>query len=465
MRAALLLVAVTSLAAVALPGPVLAKGEAPPPAAEPVALPEPLTKEAVQGLVARLSDTQVRELLLAQLERTAVASAGPPAKDTMGAMEAAAGQLRDRLVEVLKAGRELPGVVPFAIRTFVGDRSRAGVALALLLLAAILAAGWAAEWLFVRLTRVMRRQLLEASGGGIWAEAGRLLARLALELVGLLLYAAAAILLFVALWQGHVPTRELLASVLFGVLIVRAVSLVTRFLLAPATPAARLLPFDDPAAAQLARDVGRATTVYASAWAVIRVLGLYGLSENLLILVSLVLGLVVVGALLSLVWRNRAPIALVIGSPAGGGLRGLLADAWPVLATAYLPAPGLRPDQAGLRRQRDPVRLPDRAGRGRRRGDRRRGARGAQADPARTAGLIRGRRLVGCRAACQGIRVEALRGRDRESPGRNGRPALRARAPARRLRAEFPRPPDPGRPHAGDQGRVRRVGHAPRAPS
>jgi small-conductance mechanosensitive channel len=336
IRAGVLLVATASLAAVALPTSALAEGEARAAAAEPVALPEPLTKEAVEALVARLSDAQVRELLLAQLGRAAAARSAPPPNDMMGTMEAQAGQLRDRLTEVLKAGRELPGVVPLAARTFVGDRPPARVALILLLLVALLGCGWAAERLFARLTREMRRRLLEAAGGGIWTEAGRLLARLALELLQLLAYAATVILLFFALWQGHVPTRHLFASVLFAVLIVRAVSLVTRFLLAPTAPALRLLPFDDVSAGRLSRDVVRLGTVYAAAWAATRVLRLYELSPNVLALVGILLALLIVGALLNLVWRNRAPIATVIRGPAGGSLRGLLADLWPVLATAYV---------------------------------------------------------------------------------------------------------------------------------
>src|SRR5688572_20233149 len=51
---------------------------APAPAAPAVRLPEPLTREAVRELVSRLSDTEVRQLLLAQLDRTATASAPAP---------------------------------------------------------------------------------------------------------------------------------------------------------------------------------------------------------------------------------------------------------------------------------------------------------------------------------------------------------------------------------------------------
>jgi small-conductance mechanosensitive channel len=331
------LVAAAISLSVAWVGPALAKGEAKPAAAEPVVLPEPLTREAVHALVARLSDAQVRELLLAQLERATVVGPAPASRDMMGTMEAEAGQLRLRLVEVLRAARELPGVLPFAGRTLVGERSLAQVVAALVLLALILGAGSLAERLVARLARERRRRLLETQGGGVWAEAGRLVARLTLDLSGLLAYALAAVALFFALWQGHVPTRQLFGSVLFAVLLVRAIGLVTRFLLAPAAPAWRLLPLDDGAARGLSRDVALAATVYAVAWGGTRVLALYGLSPDVLTLVSILLGTAVVGSLLRLVWRNRAPIAALIrGGGEGGGLRGVLAELWPVLATVYV---------------------------------------------------------------------------------------------------------------------------------
>ena len=40
-----------------------------------VKLPEPLTREAIRELVARLSDAEVRELLLAQLDKAAASEA------------------------------------------------------------------------------------------------------------------------------------------------------------------------------------------------------------------------------------------------------------------------------------------------------------------------------------------------------------------------------------------------------
>src|SRR5262249_22177588 len=64
-------------------------------------LPEPLTHDAIRELVARLSDVEVRQLLIAQLDRAAVPAAPdrPPPSDgdvmgMVGGMEGHSQQLR-----------------------------------------------------------------------------------------------------------------------------------------------------------------------------------------------------------------------------------------------------------------------------------------------------------------------------------------------------------------------------------
>ena len=69
--------------------------------AKEIALPEPLTKEAIRELVARLGDEEVRRLLLAQLDRAATTSAEASQEGMEAAVsgaEADAGRLRARFL-------------------------------------------------------------------------------------------------------------------------------------------------------------------------------------------------------------------------------------------------------------------------------------------------------------------------------------------------------------------------------
>ncbi len=83
------------------------------PSAKVPALPEPLTKESVRELVSRLSDDEVRKLLLDQLDRAAVA-APANAKGAMGMagmVEHNAGMMHSRIDELKGALAALPSTL------------------------------------------------------------------------------------------------------------------------------------------------------------------------------------------------------------------------------------------------------------------------------------------------------------------------------------------------------------------
>jgi small-conductance mechanosensitive channel len=173
---------------------------------------------------------------------------------------------------------------------------------------------------------------------GLAAQAGVLLLRLALDLVGLLAFAVAALAVFLALWEGHVATRSLVVAALLATLLVRVVAIVGRFLLAPANPALRLLPFDDATARRIQAGLVRLAVVYAVGQVLILdLLELMGAPREVLFLPVVVLGLVFAGLFIHLVWQNRASVAALIrGTGDPGLLRRTLAEAWPALMTGYV---------------------------------------------------------------------------------------------------------------------------------
>ncbi len=320
------------------PAPAQAVDAARGPAAEalPAKLPAPLTKDAIRELVSRLSDTEVRRLLIDQLDRGAAlpADAGADLAGIVGAVDSRAGDLRARGAELFAAAGRLPA----AARNVVARLTERGGAMHLLVLAvgllAMVGVGWALERLYRRLVGTSRGALVQAADEALAEQASRIALRVVLETVGLALFAAGGLGLFFALYQGHAPSRTVVLTAFFAVLIYRGVALTSRFLLAPHSAGDRLLPFDDAAARLLHSGVLRFTlllVIFAGAANIFAALGGDPAVADLLRLASTV---VLVASLLETTWRARGPIGALIARSAGGGpsVR-LLGEIWPVLAT------------------------------------------------------------------------------------------------------------------------------------
>lgn len=307
--------------------------------AKEIALPEPLTKEAIRELVARLSDDEVRRLLLAQLDRAATTSA-KASQEGMGAAmsgaEAQVGQLRARFAAVLGTAPQLPAVVPFALTRFSEGRGPYHLLLVAVLLGATLGLAWGAERLFIWLVRGARARLEENAPPAVFAQAGRLLVRLALDLLALLVFAGTVVVVFIVLYQGHEPTRWLVTAVLATTVFIKLASRLSRFLLAPAAPALRLVAFDDTAARRLHTGVMGFATLAAVTIFGLGLLEHLGIDSDLALLLRIFLRLLAVGVLMVIVWQIRAPVGAMIRGTEASGLRRVLAEAWPVLAFVYL---------------------------------------------------------------------------------------------------------------------------------
>jgi small-conductance mechanosensitive channel len=318
----------------------LAHAQGPP--AEPAApkLPEPLTREAIRDLVARLGDAEVRQLLIAQLDRAAAPAPPAPSGDVMGmadAMEGRASQARERGAAMVRGLGVLPAALADARARFLEGRGTGHLALMALGFVVMLAAGFLAERFFGVAVRGLRRSLEADGTGGLGARVGRLALRLVLDLLDVVVFTGGAVLFFFALYQGHQPTRRLFLAYLVALVLTRLVAVASKLLLAPAAPARRLLPFDDASARRLHVGVVRWVAVYAFGGATLRLLASLGVPEPTVRGLSFLLTALLLGLALDTVWRVRRAVGdLIRGDAAAGSPRRLLADWWPLLATAYL---------------------------------------------------------------------------------------------------------------------------------
>jgi small-conductance mechanosensitive channel len=304
--------------------------------AAPVELPQPLTREAIRELVSRLSDAEVRGLLLAQLDKAAAPAADRASAPMATGLAANMDRSRGEIGAVLRAAPGLPAALTDAVRRFSEGRPPYQLLLVTVLFAVLLVLGSIAErlgrWLLADVYRRLEPSPAESAGGG----GASLVIRTILDFLLLVLFMVTVLAGFLALYQGHEPTRELIVSALVAMIQVRLAILAARVLLAPRAPAQRLLPFDDAAAGTLYRGVVTLAWLYG----IMEVLGFFlprfGVPREAYLLIVTVFRLVFVGVFLRLVWRVRHPIALLIRGDGQSTLRRVLADLWPALMTAYV---------------------------------------------------------------------------------------------------------------------------------
>jgi len=311
-----------------------------PAAAAAAKLPEPLTPEAVRELIARMSDAEVRNLLIDQLDRDSTkAAADGSMSDMVGSMGEQSAVMRKRAAEVVGGVSALPE----ALEHVYGRLTDKGGAAHLLVIAAaiaiILAFGWIVEKVFRRLVRGPLERVHQGLGASFSAEAMRIVLNFVLEALALALFYAGATALFFAFWQGHAATRSVLLVVLGAVVVYRAVATISRMLLAPEDPAIRLLPFDDAAARRLHNGVARFMLIYVVGYGTSIVFRALGVQDAVADLLVVVVALALLASLLATTWGAREPISrLIRGDGERGALVRLLAEVWPVLASVYFVA-------------------------------------------------------------------------------------------------------------------------------
>lgn len=304
---------------------------------KPPTLPEPLTREAIRELVARLSDEEVRQLLVAQLDKAAASgTAQPEVGMSPTSMARGTDHLRARVGAVLGAAPQVPGELRAAVGRYSAGGRSGQLAIACGFFAVLLAIGGLVEWLIGRLLADVRRRLEAGEDGSFGAQAGRVLLRLLLDFLLLLVFVATVVGTFLIFYQGHGPSRELFIALLVATIQVRVAIILACLLLAPRAADQRLLPFADAEARGLYRGVVGLAVLYGLIQVLAGFMQRWGVSPDAWLFVVTGLRFLFVAVLLYTVWRQRAPIADRIRGVDPGPLRRVLADLWPLLMTAYV---------------------------------------------------------------------------------------------------------------------------------
>lgn len=236
-------------------------------APEPVT---PMTEEAARDLMSRLSDAEVREMLLARLDAVAAeVDAGESGHLTALQWLGEAGEsIGQSLLDVVVAIPDLPGNIAIGVSNFYAPRGLDGFLAFLGWFAVAMLAGFAAEFLFRSLTR--RWHDVSAPSDTLKDTLVTLTRRFALDVGGLAVFfmgAAAVIRNLIPPDNYHVVTpntdRELAWLILSApIFYARVASMILRFLQAPQNPHLRLLNADD----DMAKFIYRHGTIIGALW-------------------------------------------------------------------------------------------------------------------------------------------------------------------------------------------------------
>ena len=286
----------------------------------PFEVPENLTQADVRDLVARLSDDQVRELIIRELDKQAVA------EDVDSEASAYFEQLNlgihaalDALARMFDTREQLHDL-PAMIGQQISDNGRISSAYLWFQFLGLMVAGFAAERL--------ARRLLEKSGskpGGTLPLGRRFdLAcyGVGLGLVELGAFAVGAFIFIEISGHDTENANQLWYEITWCLVYIKLVLLAVRQIAAPWNPDTRLAPISNAAATQALGWTLVLASVLILPQPILRVGATFGATEETLLLIRLLAGLLFIGLLIVLIVRLRDYVRqLITGDEDSGFIR------------------------------------------------------------------------------------------------------------------------------------------------
>ncbi|EEE36542.1 mechanosensitive ion channel family protein [Rhodobacteraceae bacterium KLH11] len=246
-----------------------------------VAIPEDLTPAQVDDLVARMSDDQVRAILLERLDAVAEkhAAAQEGVQDPLTELHEIWAEMVSSWTQVLTT---LPNIVSAQVTVFnnFSDRFGSGGVFSIIgLILAALAAGYIAEKLFIFLTRRWHETTEGAAEGDLWGAVRYLFRRFCREIAGLIIF----YVVLRAFGRGLLTPEQITYAapfVFYLIWVPRLGAATSRFILAPQKPQFRLVNIDDHWAKYLHRNLIGLLILVGFTLFVVRFNGLNGVTAE-----------------------------------------------------------------------------------------------------------------------------------------------------------------------------------------
>ena len=288
---------------------------------------EELTGEERRELLSRLTDEQVREVLLRQIEASdAAARADAPL------IVSSAQRLEDASERLLLAFANLPEHLGGLYQSIESVLDWTVISL---FLALILAGGFA-EWLYRRFgLGLLGAARSDAANGG---NVGPILVSLLWHIMAFICFAAAVVVAFMAMRPGEQEAAMALASLGLGLLIFRGAEMMARFFLKPPDPALSMFSLGGDATRRLYRYSVALILIVSLAYAIRALLTHIEADARQVISLQVLFGTLFLGAFLAAIWHLRRPVADSLSRSGqemqkSGALRRSLAANWHVAMT------------------------------------------------------------------------------------------------------------------------------------
>ncbi len=306
----------------------------------------PESMNDINKLLSRLSDDQVREILIQQLAKS-LPSARPSSQvpgmsGMMHEIESFSVLLERRILEL---GHYLPRFFPDMAQTFETGFEGAGLTDLLLMclgLVVIIGLALAVERFCRRFSAGIRDRFDAAPEMQGWLRFSAAIVRILVEFLGILIFSLISGLLFALIpFSRNVGWRPLFIAVMLVIVLIRMIILLSRLIWSPDAARFRLVPVSDETAALLHRNLTR----LAAYLVVINVLLLFlqklQASQEGIFFILLVLSMPFVWMIQRFLWNIRTTVANHMretGRGPSGNIswfRNLMASHWHLLVMGY----------------------------------------------------------------------------------------------------------------------------------
>ena len=264
--------------------------------------------------LARISDAELRALILERLDEPAAAAPTFNPAITAYRLQASFGRVRQRLGEILGTYDELPAAFATAGAALSGNREAGDLNRFFLVFGVALLVGWLGE-------RLIGRRPAPADGvaGSTVPTLRRKIEYFIVAFVGrllsLLLFALIAVVVFHVAHDTDPRDRTAFTFYLSAVVIIRLVAAVSRAYLGLDRPDMRLSAFQDDEARRIYRIVLVTVGLGAFGFFTCALFGTLGVHGDVHLLMLLAVGMVMAGGLAILFIRNRAALARDLAGP------------------------------------------------------------------------------------------------------------------------------------------------------
>jgi len=295
----------------------------------------------VDAAVARMTDAEVREKLIATMQDQAAGGAATSSGGGVGVtlarfrlrLEAFVGELGIHGETVITGLAILPSELRIALRKVTGG---AGFAWLMIMLAGVLAIALTAHAGVSAVTGNTRRALVAAAPVNLSDRLGMAALHFGYSLLPLAGFALAGFGATVLMVDGNGPERAFVVTFTTGVFIVLMLAAVLRVLIAPYIPALRIIPLSDLSAQFLYRWTlvlaGTGTILWLFAGLVI----LSGMALQAHLVLVLLTGLAMTLLVVAMTLSARAPVADMIQRQAASPVGEQIARKWHWLFILYI---------------------------------------------------------------------------------------------------------------------------------